>query len=743
MTNATVLEQYIDRCHQRVFESDRALRCLAKHGVTERFVIESFRIGYADGSLLDQVGENQELMVRLRTLGLVDGSRELFRNCITIPILNEDRAPVNLIAMSCSANSKHPIRSLSGEGVFNAPFLRNAEEIFLTEHPLHTLFLIQHGIDNATCVSGNDDAVAAFGKKHGIRSVDFTFDGKERLFYELSTAGITARRVSVDFRGLIERPDTDTIRSVLAGTATTEMGESEDTIQQIESGFIFRFSLLSYRVIGSFGELATSMKVSIKAFTTDRVFVDSIDLYKHRDRERFVYNLIDRFDVRDQLRLENDLTRIVEVIEKHKEQRSGEKKRSKPALTDYQRDIGTKFLTNPKMLEEIEKDYTKLGYVQERKNKLLMYLVMTSRLTESPLHAIAVSRSGAGKSHLAEITEQLCPPEDLESVSDLSAQALYYYGQDDLRHTFVVIGEKAGSEGADYPLRELISRKSITKAIPMKDPSSGQIKTVTITVEGPIALVETTTSSEVNAENLNRCFILSIDESEEQTVAIHRWQRTAYTLDGLTQKRTRKAIVEKHVYAQRLLRKVTVVNPFAELLTFPSGSLRSRRDNEKFLRLISSICFLHQYQRPVKNAKLTDSETVEYIECTAEDYRIAYDLLADGVLENTLDDLPRPARRLLEVIHSYLDKRAEAEAAEKERLVFERKDIREFSSWSFAQVRNNIRVLTDYEYLRQVNGKNGTATQYRLAGGANDPDFMAQIVSPEELAKRLRESKTT
>ena len=326
-------------------------------------------------------------------------------------------------------------------------------------------------------------------------------------------------------------------------------------------------------------------------------------------------------------------------------------------------------------------------------------------------------------------------------MSDLSAQALYYYGQDDLRHTFVVIGEKAGSEGADYPLRELISRKSITKAIPMKDPASGQIKTVTITVEGPISLVETTTSSEVNAENLNRCFVLSIDESEKQTVAIHQWQRKTYTLSGLTEKRIRKAIIEKHIYAQRLLKKVTVVNPFAELLTFPSGSLRSRRDNEKFLRLISAICFLHQYQRPLKTAKLSESEIVEYIECTAEDYRIAYDLLADGVLENTLDDLPRPARRLLEVIHSYLDKRAEADAAEKERLVFERKDIREFSSWSFAQVRNNIQVLTDYEYLRQVNGKNGTAKQYRLAGGAQDPDFMAQIVSPEELAKRLCESK--
>ncbi len=33
MTNAGVLEQYIDRCHERIFDSDRALRYLAKHGI--------------------------------------------------------------------------------------------------------------------------------------------------------------------------------------------------------------------------------------------------------------------------------------------------------------------------------------------------------------------------------------------------------------------------------------------------------------------------------------------------------------------------------------------------------------------------------------------------------------------------------------------------------------------------------------------------------------------------------------
>jgi DNA primase len=143
-----------------------------------------------------------------------------------------------------------------------------------------------------------------------------------------------------------------------------------------------------------------------------------------------------------------------------------------------------RFLSSPQLIDELEVDYTELGYVREQKNKILLYLVMTSRLMDNPLHSIVISRSGAGKSILVEITEQLCPPEDLHSVSDLTSQALYYFGQDDLKHKFTVVGEKEGTEGSDYPLRELISKKSITKAIPMKDPTSGQIKTVSITVNG-------------------------------------------------------------------------------------------------------------------------------------------------------------------------------------------------------------------------------------------------------------------
>ena len=297
------------------------------------------------------------------------------------------------------------------------------------------------------------------------------------------------------------------------------------------------------------------------------------------------------------------------------------------------------------------------------------------------------------------------------------------------------------AENSDYPLRELITKKSITKAIPMKDQVTGQIKTVTIKVNGPIALVETTTNGELNPENLNRCFVVAIDESEEQTRLIHNNQRIKYTIEGHLSKKELNKIREKHIYAQRLLKKIPVFNPYAPLLTFPSSRLQTRRDNEKLLKLINVIAFLHQYQRKVKKIKLENNEVIEYIECTIYDYRIAYELLKDGLLDNTLDDLPRPARELLELIKKYVEDKSKQNNLPADKIIFERKDIREYSSWSFAQVRNNFRTLKEYEYLQNIKSKNGTAYQYKLSSNYSDLDFLNTILTPEQLEVKIREQK--
>ena len=106
-------------------------------------------------------------------------------------------------------------------------------------------------------------------------------------------------------------------------------------------------------------------------------------------------------------------------LHKSRDRQAQEKKHNRPQLIDEQREAGFRFLREPDLIERIAAGYDTLGYVQEHKNKIPLYLVMTLRLMDNPLHAIAVSRGVPGKSLLTEITESLCPPEDAESISDL------------------------------------------------------------------------------------------------------------------------------------------------------------------------------------------------------------------------------------------------------------------------------------------------------------------------------------
>ena len=116
-------------------------------------------------------------------------------------------------------------------------------------------------------------------------------------------------------------------------------------------------------------------------------------------------------------------------------------------------------------------------------------------------------------------------------------------------------------------------------------------------------MVMSTARSSINEENASRSFLISIDESQNQTEAIHRRQREKYSFESYRKKEeAAPAIIARHQAAQRLLEAKMIVNPFAGLLSFPSSQMRTRRDHERFIDLIAAVCFLRQYQKESKTS---------------------------------------------------------------------------------------------------------------------------------------------
>jgi len=69
---------------------------------------------------------------------------------------------------------------------------------------------------------------------------------------------------------------------------------------------------------------------------------------------------------------------------------------------------------------------------------------------------------------------------------------------------------------------------------------------------------------------------------------------------------------------------------------------RTRRDHMKFLTLIQAIALMYQHQREIKTS-VEDGETLEYIEATEADVKLAWEL-ASHVLMRSLDDVQTQTR---------------------------------------------------------------------------------------------------
>ena len=313
------------------------------------------------------------------------------------------------------------------------------------------------------------------------------------------------------------------------------------------------------------------------------------------------------------------------------------------------------------------------------------------RLREK-LAVLIQSSSAAGKSSLMDAVLNLMPEEERIQYSAMTGQSLYYLGETSLQHKILAIAEEEGVRQAAYALKLLQSDGELKIASTGKDEQSGELMTREYTVQGPVMLMLTTTAIDVDEELLNRCLVLTVNESREQTQAIHAMQRQAQTLEGLLAESEKGYLTQLHQNAQRLLRPLKVVNPFAHQLTIQSDKTRTRRDHMKYLTLIQSIALLHQYQREVKRTEHR-GKVIEYIEVQKSDIALA-NKLAHEVLGRTLDEMPPQTRKLLLLIQSMVNGQAQRQGCTASEVRFTLRDIRAYSNWSDSQLKNHcIRLV--------------------------------------------------
>lgn len=481
-----------------------------------------------------------------------------------------------------------------------------------------------------------------------------------------------------------------------------------------------------------------SLKVTLRLACAERWHLDNLDLCVARQRAAFVEAAASETALKSDL-IKRDLGHVLRKLEELQEARlraQVEPKKNEPTLTAQEREAALGLLRDPKLLERILEDFAACGVVGEETNKLVGYLAAVSRLLDNPLAIILQSTSAAGKSALMEAVLAFVPPEERVKYSALTGQALYYLGGDtNLKHKILAIVEEEGAEKASYALKLLQSEGELSIASTGKDPHTGRMVTQEYRVEGPVMIFLTTTAVDIDEELLNRCLVLTVDESREQTRRIHTQQRARYTLGGIRASEGRAAVLALHRAAQRLLRPLRVFNPYADRLTFLDDKTRTRRDHTKYLQLIATVAVLHQHQREIRQIDCGGGKTAPCVVATLDDIAAA-NRLAHETLGRCLDDMPPQTRRLLALIEREVATRCTAAKMERGDCRFTRRQVREVTGWSNTQLHVHLKRLEDLEYLLTHRAEHGQGFVYELAydgAGKDGRPFVCGLLDIEKL----------
>ena len=265
------------------------------------------------------------------------------------------------------------------------------------------------------------------------------------------------------------------------------------------------------------------LKINLMVSSGEHFHVDTLDLYSAKARTNYITQAAIELGVNNDV-LKTDLGKLLRKLEALQElrlQQSMAPQKATVTLDDDQHAAALELLRAPDLMQRVLRDLHHCGVIGEDTNKLTAYLSCVSRKLPKPLAIIIQSSSAAGKSSLLDAVLSLMPDEERVQYSAMTGQSLFYMGETNLQHKILAIAEEEGAHRAAYALKLLQSDGGLTMASTGKDPVSGNLITQEYHVEGPVMIALTTTAIEIDEELLNRCVVLTVNETREQTRAIH------------------------------------------------------------------------------------------------------------------------------------------------------------------------------------------------------------------------------
>lgn len=718
----------------------KALDYLQGRGIDQ----ESGEIGYNSGGLHGE-SKNHHLVGSMEKYGLLKrrpagGYSVWAKDCVIFPLRNREHKVVSLYGRSLTNESDQRHFYLAGrEGLYPGYPKAGATRLILVESIIDAVSITQqhelsiqyevlalYGTNGLT----DEHCRAILALKH-LEEIIFLLDGDEagraatakhattlHTLLPQVTLTVVAVPESEDVNSLLETHDDPRVLAELIGARTKfSFSVEQSSLGPTVTGQPKTAAVPAATMAGAGqlitanpellvydnGELVITVLGGIKLTGLDRLRVTlkvehkakpvlpvrhNLDLYNHPHSEQLINKIAESLDIPTQAATQT-IAALTSELESYRARRMESlqpRAEERVQLSPAQRQAAINYLKQANLLERTGEDIGRSGIVGEETNRLIAYLVYSSRKLAVPLHLLFLGSSGSGKTWLQERVSELVPPEDKIEITQITENAFYYFRQDELRHRLLLIEDLDGAESALYPLRELQSKRRISKTVTLKD-SKGNLKTVTLTVEGPVSVSGCTTREKVYEDNANRCLLVYVDASKDQDRRILDYQTRAAA--GEINRENEQFVRQQLQYVQRVLMPVQVINPYAKYLQLPQQVFKPRRTMTLLLAFIEAVTFYHQYQRPVKR----DSQGHPYIETTPGDIEVAFTLLKD-VLFHKSDELTQAGRHFLERLKMLLKEQGKTS--------FHSREIRRQLRIAPSTLKRHLLELERYGYL-QVN----------------------------------------
>ena len=424
----------------------------------------------------------------------------------------------------------------------------------------------------------------------------------------------------------------------------------------------------------------------------------NLDLYNDTQLEKFIRKTAERLEIGTSV-IAASLAELTAQLESYRLQQIQEQDPEEAAvkvLSAQEKKAALDYLQQENLIEQTRLDLAKSGIIGEEINALILLLAMSSRKCSDPLSVVCLAKSGIGKSYLMERVAACFPTEDLLENTQMTENSFYYYKREEIRGKVFLIEDLDGAAAVLYPIRELQSKKRISKTVTMKD-KNGKLRTLTLVVEGPVSVIGCTTKERIYEDNANRSILIYLDGSKEQDQKILEYQKEIKA--GIIDKQEEKQAAEILQNTQRVLEPVKIINPYALLIELPKEIFKPRRTMGLLLNFIEAITYYHQKQRAEQVNKATGEI---FIETQPEDIEIAFTLLKETLFRKS-DELSGACRSFYQAL-----KRMKLEK-------FFASDIRQHSKINPRTLQRHLKELNDYNYLQIIGGnKYKTGYQYEL-----------------------------